>query len=64
MVECRGRAEYLGVAWGAQHTKLTNSKFFQRHLLRIDIDTPGGRQEMLGLERRYDITTECSVRLS
>jgi hypothetical protein len=52
-IECRGRCEFLGVAWGAQQQKLQNSKFFGRHLLRIDIDTEAGIREVLGLEVKY-----------
>lgn len=51
--ECRGRCEFLGIDWASQYTKLKNSKFFSRHLLRCDITTESGTREALGLELKY-----------
>jgi hypothetical protein len=42
-----------GLGWSAQLQKLKNSKFFSRHLGYVDIDTPGGRQQVVGLKLKY-----------
>jgi len=52
-VDCRGRCEFLGVDWSGQRKRLADSKFFSRHLGRGVISTPGGEQEVIGLELKY-----------
>jgi hypothetical protein len=49
-IVCRRICEALGIGWAGQATKLTQSIEFRSHIRRQIISTPGGRQEMIGID--------------
>lgn len=57
----KGMCENLGISWGSQHTKVTKSPLYSKHIRHTAIGTPGGEQQTLGLDIDYLPTWLSSI---